>query len=246
MNIVLLSESDFTDKNHAIVAGRRLEHLSRVLKVKQGDALKVGVVNGLMGIGHVLRYDQQKCTLSVELDREPPAPLPCTLIMALPRPKTLKKSLETAIVMGVKRIFIIESWRVEKSYWSSPMLEEERLHEISVLALEQACDTVLPKIQIRRRFRPFVEDELSGIAQGAECLTAHPGASLSVPCACGEKGVGEYYSPVQEKILIIGPEGGFIPFEIELLEKHGCRTVSFGSRILRVEHAVPAILAKLF
>ncbi|MDR0305645.1 MAG: 16S rRNA (uracil(1498)-N(3))-methyltransferase [Chitinispirillales bacterium] len=235
MNMILLSQSDFIDSDRAVITGRRLEHLRCVLKVNPNDMLKIGLINGLTGCGQVLSIDQQKCELALVLNRQPPKPLPCTLIMALPRPKTLKKSLEAAVVMGVKRIFIIESFRVEKSYWSSPVLEEKQLHKLSILALEQACDTMLPQIQMRRRFRPFVEDELSLISPGAKLLTAHPGASLNTQADCKE--------PV---VLIIGPEGGFIPFEIDLLEKQGCHTVSFSSRILRVEHAVPAILAKLF
>ena len=238
MNIVLLSESDFTGENRAVISGRRLEHLHKVLNVKQGDTLKVGLVNGLMGNGIVERVHNEECTLTVDLNSPPPEALPCTLVLAMPRPKTLKRSLEVAIVMGVKCIFIIGSFRVEKSYWSTPALSQEYLHKLSTLALEQACDTALPEIQIRKRFRPFVEDEFPLISQGAKAITAHPYApSFSMPVVKEKRG---------KTVLVIGPEGGFIPFEINLLEKHGCVTVSFGSRILRVEQAVPAILAKLF
>jgi len=238
MNIVLLSESDFTDKNRAVIADSRLEHLHKVLNVKQGDTLKVGIVNGQIGIGIVECLNNEECSLTVDLNSPPPEALPCTLVIAMPRPKTLKRSLEAAIAMGVKRIFIIGSYRVEKSYWSSPVLSSEYLHKLSMLALEQACDTVLPEIQIRKLFRPFVEDELTLISQDAKAIIAHPYApSFSMSVVRENK---------QKVVLVIGPEGGFIPFEINLLEKQGCTTVSFGNRILRVEQAVPAILAKLF
>jgi RsmE family RNA methyltransferase len=46
--------------------------------------------------------------------------------------------------------------------------------------------------------------------------------------------------------LVIGPEGGFIPFEIELLEKNGFQAVTLGPRILRVENAIPALAGRLF
>jgi len=238
MNIVLLSKSDFTDENRAVIADSRLEHLHKILNVKQGDTLKVGLVNGQIGIGTVEHFHNEECALTVELNSPPPEALPCTLVIAMPRPKTLKRSLEAAIVMGVKRIFIIGSFRVEKSYWGSPVLFEEYLHKLSMLALEQACDTLLPEIQIRKRFKPFVEDELPLISQDAKAIIAHPYApSFNVSVADENK---------QKVVLVIGPEGGFIPYEINLLEKQGCIAVSFGDRILRVEQAVPAILAKLF
>jgi RsmE family RNA methyltransferase len=45
--------------------------------------------------------------------------------------------------------------------------------------------------------------------------------------------------------LAIGPEGGFIPYEIDMLKAAGFEDVSFGERILRVEHAVAALVGRI-
>lgn len=197
--------------------------------------LKVGVLNGGMGRGCVRYLDGNSCEMEVVFDGKSPPPLPCTLVLAMCRPKSLKKALEAAVVLGVKKIFIIQSWRVERSYWSSPVLTVSSLNEIIYLGLEQACDTILPEITTRRRFKPFVEDELPGVIKGTEALVAHPAAKGIMPHQIGK--------PVT---LVIGPEGGFIPYEIDMLENHGCRSVSFSKRILRVEQAVSAFLGRLF
>lgn len=236
MNLLLLFESDFTDRTHSVVrlTGRRREHALSVWKVGKGDALRAGILNGNMGTAKVERVDEASLEMSVVFNEVPPLFLPLTLVLALPRPKALKRCIEAVTAMGVKKIFIIGSQRVEKSYWSSPELSDEKLRTHMLLGLEQACDTVLPEIVLRKRFKPFVEDDVAEIIAGTRPMVAHP-YSASV-CPCNLQG------PVT---LAIGPEGGFIPYEIELLKKHGFEDVSLGKRILRVEYAVPAIIGRL-
>jgi 16S rRNA (uracil1498-N3)-methyltransferase len=138
--------------------------------------------------------------------------------------------------MGVKRIFLMNAWRVEKSYWSSPRLSDENLLLQRLLGLEQgAVDTVLPEIETKRLFRPFVERELGTISEGTRRLLAHPVADDECP-----RGLRE---PVT---LVIGPEGGFIEAEIGSLRRQGFQPVSVGQRVMRVETAVAALIGRLF
>lgn len=126
------------------------------------------------------------------------------MILALPRPKVLNRVIQHATAMGIKEIYIIKTWRVEKSYWDSPMLEEENLNNQMITGLEQGKDTIMPVINIRKRFKPFIEDELPSIIDGSLALVAHPVSEIPCP--------REVKSPVT---LAIGPEGGFIPYEID-------------------------------
>jgi 16S rRNA (uracil1498-N3)-methyltransferase len=237
MNLILLTPSDFTDASQTLVRliGRRRDHALSVCRVAVGDTLRVGLINGNRGTGVVTYAESDALELSVDLNEPPPPALPLTLVLSLPRPKALKRCIEAITAMGVKSIFIIESWRVEKSYWSSPALAESILRDHMLLGLEQGGDTVLPRIEIRKRFKPFVEDELPGLTCGSLAIVGHPNAEKPCPFAVS--------GPVT---LAIGPEGGFIPFEIELLEKTGFVPVSLGKRILRVEYALPAIIGRLF
>jgi RsmE family RNA methyltransferase len=137
--------------------------------------------------------------------------------------------------MGVKRIILMRTWRVEKSYFESPVLKEESLRELFVWGLEQGCDTVFPDIKIRRLFRPFMEDEAPELIRNTHALAAHPHAEVSFPFKSD--------TPIT---LAIGPEGGFVDFELELLQKTGFELKTLGPRPLRVEQALPAILGRLF
>ncbi|HVE70405.1 MAG TPA: 16S rRNA (uracil(1498)-N(3))-methyltransferase [Thermoanaerobaculia bacterium] len=227
MNLILLFDSDFIEAGRVRLSGRRVEHVKSVHRAAVGDTLTVGVMNGRAGTGVVTSLEPLE--LEVTLDRDPPAPLPLTLILAMPRPKVLNRVIASATSLGVKRIHLINAWRVEKSYWKSPRLST--LDEPCVLGLEQARDTVMPSITLHRLFRPFIES----FTPSGRALVAHPGAALECPRDVSG-----------EVTLAIGPEGGFIAEEIASFERAGFMPVSMGPRILRVETAVAALIARLF
>ena len=231
MNLILLFPEDFVDEATVRLTGRRLAHVTNVHRAKVGDALVAGVVNGGIGTGEVTRLDGEVLEMRVTIDRDPPPPANVTLVLALPRPKVLNRTIASATSLGVTRIILINAWRVEKSYWKSPKLAEENLLLQRVLGLEQARDTRLPTIELKRFFRPFVEDELPAIIRGTRALVPHPGAVAAIAATS---------EPVT---LAIGPEGGFIREELSSLERIGFEAVSLGPRILRVETAVAAALA---
>jgi len=234
VNLILLFDDDFIDTSRVRLTGRRVRHVADVHRAAGGEDLVVGIANGRIGRGTIIRLDAEALEMDIALDRDPPAALPLTLILALPRPKVLNRVIAGAASLGIKRIVLLNAWRVEKSYWSSPRLSDENLRAQSILGLEQARDTVLPTIETRRLFRPFVEDELPGIARGTRSLVAHPNAREACPRDLRE--------PVT---LVIGPEGGFIDVEIASLERIGFTPVTIGERILRVETAVPYLAARL-
>ena len=235
MNLLLLEEADFIAADRVVLRDRRLTHMQEVHRSEVGDSLRVGRINGLMGSAELLRLEAGEAELRVNLDQPPPAKLPLTLVLALPRPKMLRRVFQTVATMGVAKVILVNSYRVEKSFWQTPFLEPEAIREQLILGLEQARDTVLPEIVIEKRFKPFVEDRLPAISAGTLGLVGHPGNFPPCPRALSE--------PVT---LAIGPEGGWIPYEIDLLAKSGLQPVQLGERILRVETAVTALLARLF
>lgn len=235
MNLLLLEESDFVEAGRVVLTGRRLQHLLQVHQAQPGDSLKVGLINGLMGSGTLLSLDDRQADLRVDLRQPPPAKLPITLLLAMPRPKMFRRIMQHCATLGVPRIVLLNSYRVEKSFWQTPFLEPASLRENMLLGLEQARDTVLPEIVIEKRFKPFVEDRLPTMLSGTQALVAHPGEYQPCPRAVS--------GPVT---LAVGPEGGWIRYEVDKLIEAGFSPVQMGDRILRVETAVTALLARLF
>ena len=236
MNLILLLPDDGIDSTGRVrLRGRRLRHVLDVQRAAAGDELRVGLLGGGIGTGRVLLLTPEVLEMEVRLDHAPPLPLPLTLILALPRPKVLRRVLRTASSMGVKRIILLNSWRVEKSYWQSPFLETFAMKEQLLLGLEQSRDTLLPEILIRPLFKPFVEDELPGLIRDTLPLVAHPNATVECP-----------RDTDRTVTLAVGPEGGFIPYEVEKFAGCGFTPIRLGERILSTETAVPALLARLF
>ena len=234
MNLLLFEASELEGDRLLLAPGRRLEHLLAILKSAAGDTLRIGEINGLCGTATVESIDTSGAVLRITaLETRPPPALDLVLVLALPRPKMLRRILRAVAEVGIKELHLLNTARVEKSFWQSPLLQEARLREYLLAGLEQTGDTHVPAVHLHQRFRPFAEDLLPALCAQRNALLATPGADLPCPA-----------TPPTPGLLAIGPEGGFVAFEEALLEVAGCRPVSLGQRVLRVETALQASLGR--
>lgn len=235
MNVVLLEPSEVRPDGGASLDGRRAEHVAKVLGKAPGDALTVGVLGGKLGSARVVSSTKQSLELQeCVFEREPAPKRPITLVLALPRPPVFRRLLQHVTALGVERIVLLQTRRVEKSYWMSPSLEPEAIQSQLQLGLEQAVDTVPPEVERARGFKAFVDDRLPELGSGARVLMAHPGPFGACPVDVKAR-----------VVLLVGPEGGFIPYEVERLADAGAQGISLGPRVLRVETATLALLGRL-
>lgn len=232
MNLLLLEPGELGPDGLASLRGRRQKHAREILRAQVGQTLRVGVRGGLTGTAVVRVASADVLELAVELSEPPPPRLGVDLVLAIPRPKALKRVVPAIASLGVDRVVLVNAARVEKSYFDSKVLAQTFLSGLVDLGLEQARDTVAPEIEVRERLKPFVEDELDGWAKDARRLLPHPTAA---------RPLGPI-DPGQRVALAIGPDGGWVPYEVDLFERAGFLPVSLGPRVLRVEVAVPAVL----
>lgn len=237
MNLLLLHPRDLRDDGSARISGRRAEHLLDVLGVEVGSSVEAGLLGGRIGRATIAGIRDRDVVLELTLERDPPPRFDVRLVLALPRPKSLRRILQGCAAAGVRAVYLVNSWRVEKSYWSTPLLSPAEIERQLVLGAEQGRDTLLPAVRLCRLFKPFVEDELPAIAaEVPEMLRLVGDARAETSCPA---------AVTRPVTLVIGPEGGLIPYELERLTALGFTPVRIGSRALRVEQAVPAFLGRL-
>lgn len=244
MNCILLPESDIALPYAQINDPAQITHIHKVLNLQLGDTLKIGQLGGNLGTAIINEMTPNNIQLAdVQLDTAPPPKLDVTVVLALPRPKVLRRLIMDMTALGVRDIVLINSYRTQKSYWQSPLLA--RLDEFVLEGLQQGVDTVAPRISMQKRFKPFVEDELASLITH-DAIVAHPYSELSLTQYLQRHALQSAPSTkaALPSVVCIGSEGGWIDYEIELLAAQGCQAVHMGSRILRTEAAVNVLLGQ--
>lgn len=235
MNLVLLEQSDVDAAGRAVLSDSRAAHLLDVLRVTGGQEVRVGMVDGPRGTGTVTAVTGRTVNLACTFERGVPPRPPVDLLLALPRPKVMRRLWAPLAALGVGQIILTSASRVERDYFDTHILSAEAYRPLLIEGLQQARDTRLPVVSIHRRFKLLVEDHLDGLFTGGCRLVADPRSDARVGQVSGHGG--------QRVLLAIGPEGGWNPFELELLAAHGFVAVGMGTRTLRTDTACVALLA---
>ncbi len=237
MNLVLLEESDRAAGPRFRVEGARARHVREVLGAQPGRELRVGLLEGPLGTGRVVAVADDAVEFDCAFETEPPPRPLVDLLLAVPRPKSLVKLWPEIAALGVDRVVLLRTWRVAKPYLTAraldPALYRPLLHE----GLMQAKSTREPRVSFEPLFKPWVEDRAPALVEGALALAAHPAAGRPLASVA--------VAPGRRVVLAVGPEGGFIPYEVDALRRAGFEPVSMGERTLRVETAVVALLAQI-
>jgi RsmE family RNA methyltransferase len=236
VNLILLDERDRAGSSHVTISDARAAHLLNVLRVTPGREVRVGWVDGPLGVGTVTSAGDGQVTMQCVFDADTPPRPQVDLLLALPRPKVMRRLWAQLAALGVGQIILTNAERVERDYFDTHVLDETSYRPLLVEGLQQARDTRLPAVSIHRQFKVLVEDHLDTLFGEGLRLAAHPAATQSAGSAIREH-------PDQRVLIAIGPEGGWNAFEIALLEAHRFRQVSLGARTLRVDTACTALLA---
>jgi len=240
MNRMLLDAHEVAADGTARLRGRRAAHIHDVLRAAPGDTVRIGKVNGPRGLGRVRSVHAGDVVLACVFDAVVPEVPAIDLLLALPRPKVLRRLLPQLSSIGIGRLFLTNAWRVEKNYFSTHLLEGSILRAALLEGVEQAgVDTRIPRVHVYRHLRRFLEDEMDDlVAADAGRLLAHPAADVRLGAWQPHRAPGP-----ARAVLAVGPEGGWIESEVQLFRRHGFLPVALGPRILRSDTACIALMS---
>lgn len=236
MNLVLIDETELEAGHRVVLADHRARHLREVLRVAVGDSVRVGVIDGPLGRGHIEAISHDTVALCCTWGEVPPLPR-IDILLALPRPKVMGRLYASLAQLGIHRLMLSNGARVERYYFDAHQLDPRYWRSQFLEGLAQARDTRVPVVTVHKSFRVLIEDELPGLATHRFRLVSDPSARVSVREAC------QGALPHDRVLLAIGPEGGWNDFERDLLAAHGFDEVGMGPRTLRSDIATIALIA---
>jgi RsmE family RNA methyltransferase len=241
VNLILLEPGEIGGACEVGLSGTRAAHLLNVLRVGPGHQVRVGILDGPRGVGTVQSISDGTVQLRCAFEAGVPSRPRLDLLLALPRPKVLRRLWAQIAALGVGQIILTNAERVERHYFDTHVLTSECYRPLLIEGLQQARDTRLPTVSVHKRFKVLVEDDLDRLLGPAVRLVADPAATRPAGEIVRQSGVE---TRLAERVLLaVGPEGGWNDFEMRLLEAHGFQIAGMGPRTLRTDTACIALLA---
>lgn len=241
MNRILFHSSEVAADGTVRLRDARARHLMDVLHAGIGQRVRAGLLDGPKGTARVLEADSLCVTLRFDPEGGVPLRPAIDLLLALPRPKVMKRLWAQLAALGVGRIVLTNAEKVERFYFDSHVLDPSFYTPLLIEGLQQAGDTRMPVVHVARRLKPWIEDELDGRVPdaGLRLLADPSGPPGALPGLLNGL-------PTGGRVLVaVGPEGGWTPYELDLFRQHSFRMVGMGPRILRTDTACVALLSQV-
>jgi len=236
VNRILCESSEVDSAGFAVLEDDRAEHIVQVLQAVPGQTLRAGILDGSTGTAIIVAVENGSVRIKLTLDGTEPVRPSVDLLLALPRPRILKRMLPQLSALGVDRLFLTNATKVERFYFDSHVLKPEICRAQLVEGLQQSGHTRLPTVSVHRRLKLLVEKEIDNLTDaGMRCLL-HPGVNNRLV-----DGLRKTQS--RRILLAVGPEGGWSDYELELLQSHRFEALRIGSRILRSDTACISAVA---
>jgi RsmE family RNA methyltransferase len=239
VNLVLLEPGEVSESGDVVLTDGRAGHVRNVLNAAPGHEVRVGLLDGPRGVGTVQAVDDDEGTVRLHCAFAPDVPPRprVDLLLALPRPKVMRRLWAQLAALGVGRIMLTNAERVERNYFDTHVLSPDCYRPLLVEGLQQAKDTRLPQVSIHKQFKVLVEDELDRLFAGGVRIVADPASTRALG------GVVARRRRDERILLAVGPEGGWNAFELTLLQAHGFQAAGMGPRTLRTDTACVALLS---
>ncbi|MFU8797421.1 MAG: 16S rRNA (uracil(1498)-N(3))-methyltransferase [Gammaproteobacteria bacterium] len=201
-------------------------HLKNVLRLKLKDSLIV--FNGLGGEYHATLIDYNKAYIKEYIPIKNESPLLIHLGQSLCRNDKMDYIIQKSVELGVNQLTPIYTKRTEVKITEK---KPQRWQNIIINACEQCGRNILPVMEKPKSMSQYIDAEKSVLK-----LILTPGQGVSLQ---------ELEASPSSVSLLIGPESGFDPEEVQKAIASGFQTIRLGPRILRTETAALAMISAL-
>ncbi len=214
------------EHEEVMLIGQEAKHASKVLRKKEGDLVILVNGRGCKATAEIQSIQKNSISLSIisaDQRGEPENKKVIGLGIIKIRDR-FEFAIEKAVELGATTICFFEAEHSERT-----RIKEDRIEAIIQSAFKQSGRWWMPKFMVK----PDLKSVLFEFADH-DMIMAHEKVNVERPL----------FSTKKEKLLLVGPEGGFSEDEVKLVDQAGGTVISLGSYRLRAETAVTAILSQ--
>lgn len=216
-------------RNEAILAEDEARHLLRVRRARPGDEVMVIDGRGMAWSASLkeARRDRAVLVLDKQYEKWNESPVYVTLGLGLLKADHFLDAVNLAVQAGASQIDPLEC---RYSIGGFSENRHQRAERVSITAAKQCGRGLIPPVSSPQQLEDWCiqrsDDELKIVLD-------------DVGEAIGSIDV------IRNVVLAVGPEGGFHPDEIEMMESNGFLRASLGQRRLRSETAAVLAVASI-
>ena len=242
-----------------LLTGSEAHHCRNVLRLESGDKVVLFDGRGHEVTAEITGSDPAQIQLrKMHEARTPPLRCRITLGQAIPKGKNMDLIVQKAVEIGAAEIAPILSDRtIVRLDEESAASKQEKWQTVAIEAAKQCGQNWLPQVQLgaveevladEQRVRVLLLDRASdALGVRAKDRPQHRRfdlqliGSLQTDAVHLKKILAEYSAEHDDRpanvLMLVGPEGDFTPAELSLARSQGCRPITLGPIVLRVETA---------
>src|SRR5437763_2558924 len=217
------------------LTGAEAHHCRNVLRLEVGDKVVLFDGRGRELTAQITSADSSNIGLrKINEAQTPPLRCQITLGQAIPKGKNMDLIVQKAVEIGAAEIAPITSDRtVVRLDEESAASKQAKWQTVAIEAAKQCGQNWLPQIHIPQTMSQFFQQphrfdlQLIGSLQSDAVHLKKILADYST----------EHGDRPSSVLMLVGPEGDFTPAELALARSHGCRPITLGPIVLRVETA---------
>jgi len=215
------------------LTGSEAKHAAVVRRLRVGESVTIGDGSGVSLEGVVTDVSVSRVDVEITERSEADAPaVRLSLVQALAKGDRDELAVQAACELGVDQVV---PWQASRSIsrWEGPKAVKGRERWTTIVreASKQAHRTWLPQVS-----EPVTTPQLIAWSEGQRMLVLDPTATVRLSSVTADE---------RDLVLVVGPEGGIAPEELEKFEAAGAERVRLGDTVLRTSTAGPAAIAVL-